>query len=111
LVALYDSAATQQALVRRIGMDDIEIAFLLQDAHQSLIKARTLVHTFDPEKVKSKTTEGITKASEAINLAAKTVKDYYFRRMGFGVATFIITILVIALFFKIREIEKSDMVR
>lgn len=106
MVALYDSAKTMQTKVQRIGMDDVDINFLLQESHQSLIKARTLVHTFDHVQVGEKTKEGADKSEEAIGLAIKEVQDYKTRRLGFGVATLFITILVIALFFKIRQIEK-----
>jgi hypothetical protein len=107
-VAIYDTAEFQQLEVQRVGMNDIEIDFLLQDAHQNLIKARTLVHTFDPEKVGEKTDESVQKAKAAIQLAEQEISDYDTRRNGFGIATIFITLLVVALFFKIREIEKKD---
>jgi len=39
-------------------------------------------------------------------VAIYEIQDYKIRRLGFGAATFFITILAAALFFKIREIEK-----
>jgi predicted CXXCH cytochrome family protein len=107
LVATYDSAQAKQNRVQRIGMDDAEINYLLQESHQSLIQARTLVHTFDPEKVGEKTTEGIKKAKEALDLSVTEIKDYNNRRRGFGIATLFITVLAIALFLKIRDMEKQ----
>lgn len=106
-VTIYDSALVRQKEVQRIGMDDVEIEFVLQEANQNLIQARTLVHTFDPEKVGEKTNVGIAKANEALQMAANEIKDHRTRRMGFGMATFFITILVIALWLKIRDIEKK----
>ena len=106
LVATYDSAEVKQNQVQRIGMDDVDINYLLQESHQSLIQSRTLVHTFDPQRVGEKTAEGIKKAKEALNLSAKEMKDYSSRRLGFGIATLFITVLAIALFFKIRDMEK-----
>ncbi|NIW78493.1 MAG: hypothetical protein GWN16_03120 [Calditrichae bacterium] len=106
IVAVYDSAKALQKKVQRIGMDDVDINYLLQESHQSLIQARTLVHTFDHRKVADKTKEGVEKSEEAIQLAKKEIKDYKVRRLGFGVATIFITILVIALFLKIRVMEK-----
>jgi len=106
IVTTYDSAEALRGKVQRIGMDDIDINYLLQESHQSLIKARTLVHTFDHEQVGEKTKEGVDKAQDAIKLAIKEVKDYKTRRLGFGVATLFITILVIAMFFKIRQMER-----
>ena len=106
MVTTYDSAEALRAKVQRIGMDDIDINYLLQESHQSLIKARTLIHTFNHEQVGEKTNEGVNKADEAINLAIQEVKDYKTRRLGFGVATIFITLLVVALFFKIRQMNK-----
>lgn len=107
LVAAYDSALVKQERVRTIGMDDVDIGFLLQESHQSLIQARTLVHTFDPERVGPKTREGVAKANEAILEAAVQIKDYHVRRRGLGMATLFITVLVIALALKIRQMEST----
>jgi hypothetical protein len=107
LNTLYGEAAAAQEEVRRIGMDDVEIAFMLQESHQSLIQARTLVHTFDPERVKSKTDEGAEKAKSALEAAAAQVRDFHVRRRGFGMATLFTTVLVIALFLYIRQLEGS----
>lgn len=107
LKAAYDSAATQQEVVRRIGMDDVEIGFLLQESHQSLIQARTLVHKFEAAAVGEKTSEGLGKAQEALKLAYAQIEDANVRRMGFGVATLFITLLCVALFLKIRDMEKQ----
>ena len=107
LRASNDSVRTVLQEVKRIGMDDVEIGFMLQDAHQDLIQARTLVHTFDIAKVKEKTTAGTEKSKEALILAKSAIHEYGVRRRGFGIATIFITILSIALFFKIREMEKK----
>jgi hypothetical protein len=107
LVARYEEAEERQTKVRRIGMDDVEIAFLLQESHQSLIQARTLVHTFDPVEVAPKTEEGVAKAEQAIELADAQVEEHAVRRRGLGMATLFTTILAIALFLKIRSIESS----
>jgi hypothetical protein len=105
-VTKYDSAETALMQVQRIGMDDVEILFLLQKANQDIIQARTLVHTFDFNVVEEKTTESTEKTSQAVLLAKREIEDYSFRRRGFGVATLFITLLAIALFFKIRSLEK-----
>jgi hypothetical protein len=105
LTTAYDDAVAAQAEVQRIGMDDVDIAFMLQDAHQSLIQARTLVHTFDPARVKATTDEGTRKATEALTAAAEQVRDFHARRRGFGMATLFTTVLVIALFLRIRQME------
>jgi hypothetical protein len=107
LGTVYDLAMARQEEVQLKGMDDMEIAYLLQESHQSLIQARTLVHTFDPVKVQPKTDEGRAKAETAIEIADATIKDYYVRRRGLLLATLFITLLVVALVFKIRQMESS----
>jgi hypothetical protein len=107
LATLYDVASEKQEEVQRKGMDDVEIGYLLQEAHQSLIQARTLVHTFDPEKVGPKTDEGVEKVEAALTMADESIKDFYFRRRGFGLATLFITLLAVALALKIRQMERG----
>jgi hypothetical protein len=107
LDSVYARAVAAQTEVQRIGMDDVDIAFMLQDAHQSLIQARTLVHTFDPARVKLTTDEGAKKTSEALAAAAEQVRDFHARRRGFGMATLFTTVLVIALFLRIRQMESQ----
>lgn len=106
-VSVYDSAESKLKEVQRRGMDDVEILFLLKEAHQTLIHTRTLTHTFIPSKVEEKTSEGIQKSNEAIDLAGAEIADFYIRRRGFGIATLFITVLVIALFFRIRAMDKG----
>jgi predicted CXXCH cytochrome family protein len=106
LTGAYDQAESKRAEVHRIGMEDEDIAFLLQEAHQDLVRARTLVHTFDPARVGEKTKEGKGKADEAYGLAVGQIKEFGVRRRGFGMATVFITLLIVALYLKIRQIER-----
>lgn len=107
VVAAYDTALVKQEEVQIVGMDDVEMSFLLQDAHQGLIHSRTLVHTFDPQQVKNTADKSLANSIAAINLGEAEIQDYNTRRMGLGIATIFITILVISLIFKIREIDKE----
>jgi predicted CXXCH cytochrome family protein len=107
LVNEYEEAKQREQHVLDIGMNDEEIAFLLQEAHQTLIQARTLVHTFDPVSVRKKTKEGHEKIDEAVKLAAAEVKDYKVRRRGFGMATLFTTVVALALFLRIRKMESA----
>jgi len=89
-------------------MDDEEIGFLVQESMQNIIQSRTLVHTFDPAKVKEKTLEAKMIAYAALKFGKEQIIEYDRRRFGLGGATFFITLLIVALFFKIRDIEKRD---
>ena len=108
IAEIYKEAQSQRLEVHQVGMSDVEIGYLLQDANQNLIKARTLVHTFDPVKVGEETSAGIQKAQDAIHMAKLQISDYQTRRRGFGIATGFITLLVVALFFKIRDMENKN---
>ncbi|KAA3615311.1 MAG: hypothetical protein DWQ05_14720 [Calditrichaeota bacterium] len=108
LVTAYDSAATLLKTVEHAGMDDLEMSYAVKDAKQSLTQARTLVHTFDFEQVKVKTDEGKTFVTQALKLGNTQMQDLRFRRLGFGIATFFMTIVLVALYFKIKDIERED---
>ncbi len=107
-VAVYDSAIAFRKKVLIVGMDDVDIGYFLQDAHQAIVHARTTVHTFAPVKIKEKTDKVVKNARAAIALGQKELDDYDYRRMGLGVATLIITLLAIALYLKIKDIEKEQ---
>jgi predicted CXXCH cytochrome family protein len=106
LAGKYDHAQNLLHEVQKKGMEDVDILFTLQQANQDLIHTRTIVHTFQPAKVHEKAEQGIEKTGKAINMAQGELKEYVTRTRGFGVATIFITVLVIALFFKIREMER-----
>ena len=107
LVNVYNAAQMKLLEVQKKGMNDEEINFTLQEAKQNLIQSRTLVHTFDPNKIGNKTQEGITKAKYAIDLGEKEIDEYYTRRNGFAAATLAFLVLAIALYFKIKDKEKN----
>ncbi len=107
LVSLYDSAGTKATDVQIKGMDDIDIRFLLQEGRQKLIESRTLVHTFDLNKVVKKTEEGEKVVKQAIDLADQELDEYFSRRRGFAIATVVFILFAVALFLKIRDIEKK----
>ena len=107
LVALHDSASSLSLDVNIKGMNDVDIGFLLQEGRQRLIESRTLVHTFDLEKVEEKSEEGSKVIKEAINLAEKELDEYHSRRKGFAIATVVFILFAVALFLKIKDIEKK----
>lgn len=106
LKKLYDSTKTLLGEVRQKGMNDVEIGFLLQDVNQSLIQSRTLIHTFDTSRVNQKSSEGIVAADKALVMADTQINEYYTRRNGFAAATLVFLLLIVALYFKIKDIER-----
>lgn len=89
------------------GMMTTNEEFLLKEVEQSLIQARTLIHSFNMDSVAPKAMAGIAKADTIKVNSAGLIDEYYFRRKGLGVATLIITFLAIMLYRKIRKIESK----
>ena len=108
LSTLYDSAKVKLIKVKQLGMDDISIGFMLKDAHQAMIKARTTVHTFSSAKVAELTVPGIKIANNAIKKADEEISDYHTRRYGLGAATIAILILIIGLYLKLKGLNKPE---
>lgn len=107
LVTTHDEAKTILDKAKVKGMMTTDEEFRLKDVEQELIHTRTQVHAFNLDSVKTKAEEGIKKAEEVKTNAAGLIDEYYFRRKGLGLATLFITLLAVALYLKIRRIEKK----
>lgn len=77
----------------------------LKSVDQALIKARTLVHSFEAGEVTALVSEGLATADTVRSNSAELIDEYYFRRKGFAFATIFITILAIGLYLKIRRLD------
>jgi predicted CXXCH cytochrome family protein len=112
--SLIDSLKTEDKVSKEIleeatqkGMDVTDAEFLLKDVRQVLIQTRTSIHTFDIDKFKESIKPGFETVSKVKQEGVAAVDEYYFRRMGLGIATIIVTILVFGLYFKIRKMESK----
>ena len=70
--------------------------------------ARTQVHSFKVASVAEETTAGVGKALEAIDLAKEQLGEHFSRRRGFAFAAIFASILLIALYLKLRMIERGS---
>lgn len=89
------------------GMDVSDAKFDYNDIKKVLITTRTSVHYSSLEKYEEAINEGFKITNKAKIEGADAVKEYYFRRMGLGVSTLFITIIALALYLKLRKIEKK----
>jgi len=105
LSSLYDSTKAVSEKVNIMGMNNIEIEYSLKNIKQNLIQSRTLIHTFDTAQVFEKTNEGILASFGALKLADNEIAEYFNRRLGYGVAIFILILLAAALYLKIRSLS------
>ena len=109
--SLSVSDSTAHALVdeaEQKGMEIAEAKFRLRDARQAALESRTTVHAFDTPRFAAVVGKGLTVTSAVADEAAKSVAEYYFRRIGLGVATLIITLLAVSLFLYIRRLERRQ---
>jgi hypothetical protein len=112
--SLIDSLNSEQKITIEIlkdatqkGMDVSDAEFSLKDVRQILIQTRTSIHTFDIDKFKESITPGFESTVKIKQEGIDAVDDYYFRRVGLGIATIIVTFLVFGLYFKIKKMEKK----
>jgi hypothetical protein len=84
-----------------------EAKFKLRDVRQSRLEARTKVHSFDEDQFREVVGKGFATASVVGKEGQQAIDEYYFRRLGLGVATLIITIVAISLYLFIRRIERN----
>ncbi|HSQ74936.1 MAG TPA: cytochrome c3 family protein [Bacteroidota bacterium] len=87
------------------GMEITEARFGLRDVRQARLQSRTVVHAFDEPKFRAVVEKGITQAASVSDGASEAIDEFYFRRIGLGVSTLIITILALSLWLLIRRIE------
>ena len=112
---LIDSLESQEAHAAALvgeaeqkGMEISEPKFKLRDARQARLQSRTMVHSFNEEKFREVVAKGLTTAALVSEDAQLSIDEYFFRRIGLGIATLIITILAVGLYFWIRRIERSQ---
>jgi predicted CXXCH cytochrome family protein len=93
------------------GMEVSEARFRLREARQSRLEARTVIHSFNEEKTDSVLSRGLTTTHSVYEDAQAAIDEYYYRRVGLGVATLIITVLGVSLYVYIRRLEKAQQSR
>jgi hypothetical protein len=105
------TAAMEQAreLTDRVDQTGIEIAEAhdaLNDARNALLKSRTVVHTVRVDSVRNSVTPGLEAAQKATQLSRAGLENFQFRKRGLGIASILITLLIVAIWLKLRQIEK-----
>ena len=111
---MLDSLSAENEATKKIladatqkGMDVSDAEYSLKDVRQILIQSRTSIHAFDTSKFNTAISPGFELIGKSKKAGIDAVDDYYFRREGLGIATLIVTILVIGLYFKIKKMEKK----
>lgn len=107
LLMLEEQARTLVEEAEQKGMEVSEQRFALRGVRQARLESRTTIHAFDESKLAEVAKKGQESAKEISLQAQEAIDEYYFRRIGLGVSTLIITLLVIGLFLYIKKIESN----
>ena len=83
-----------------------EAEFALNDIHDALLKSRTLIHTFDEEKVRDSVDEGLRFATAAIQIGLSAQAEFRSRYWFWIISTVLILALILAIYLKIKEVER-----
>lgn len=112
---LIDSLTSQEILAKNLvdqaeqkGMEIAEAKFKLRDIHQAKLETRTMVHSFNEGKYKEVVDKGFATSSFVSADAQAAVDEFYFRRFGLAVSVLIISLLALALFLYIKQIEAKN---
>jgi predicted CXXCH cytochrome family protein len=90
------------------GMEVGESKFKLRDARQSRLQSRTMVHSVNEQQFRDVVDKGFKTAAAVSVEATDAINEYFFRRIGLGVATLIITVFAVSLFLYIRRLEEQQ---
>jgi predicted CXXCH cytochrome family protein len=99
------TAESLLTVAERAGMEVSQAQFELESATSALLQARASIHTFEPDSVNQHAGAGWEVAAAAISRGQAALEDLRFRRVGLGVSTGIILLLILGLVLKIRQIE------
>lgn len=112
---LIDSLKIEDDVTKKIlneavqkGMDVSEATFSLKDVRQVLIQSRTTIHTFNIDKFKEQINEGFTIVNKSKLIGEEAIDEFYYRRIGLGISTIIVTLLVVGLYIKLKKVEKKS---
>jgi predicted CXXCH cytochrome family protein len=101
----FATADSLLATAEHAGMEVSQPQFDLRSARTSLLQARNAIHTFVTDSVSRHVDEGLVITATAIKRGHAALHDLRFRRVGLGVSTGIIVLLITGLVLKIRQLE------
>jgi predicted CXXCH cytochrome family protein len=104
----YQQARNLLQRAERAGMEISKPKFALNEAHERLIQARVLVHGVSLAPVQDSAREGLRIAGESHQAGLAAMKEIQYRRTGLLVSLGFILLTALALFLKIRSMEKRS---
>ncbi len=112
MAALLDSLAHAEEAGRLAledaearGMEVSQALFELADLGNARTRARSAIHAFRLDPVREEVAVGLAIARRAEERGGEALNEYQVRRIGLGIASGIIALLIAGLLLKIREAE------
>jgi predicted CXXCH cytochrome family protein len=87
------------------GMEVSQALFELEDVTNAEHRARSAIHAFAVGPVRDEVAVGLAITTRAQERGEEALGEHRFRRVGLSFSTAIIVLLIVALLFKIREME------
>lgn len=106
LVEKADEAESLLAKAERAGMEVRDAKFQLNEVENHLTRARAAVHAFSLARVEAVISEGDSLAQATIARGLAALQEIQYRRKGLGISLIFIAIVGVALYLKIREVDR-----
>lgn len=107
LVGQLEEAEKLVSQAERAGMEVSRARIGLSEGHDALVGARVVVHRFSASHVKAETDRGMVIAKKTLQQGRQALDELQFRRKGLAASLLVIGLAAIAVFFKIRQIERA----
>ena len=92
---------------QQLGMDVSDATYDLKGANQALVQSRVAIHSFKAPELEAAVRPGLNIVAAARKVGEEAIHEYYFRRQGLVVATLIVTLVIVLLYLKIRQLDKE----
>jgi hypothetical protein len=101
-------AMTSDAInrLKRAGMEMGDQELVIGEAQSHVVKARTDMHTFNPAVVEAVVEEGLQALGAVDQAADRARSELSYRRLGLAISLAVILLMVMALFLKIRQLDR-----
>ena len=91
-----------------MGMEVSQALFDLGDVNNIQTRAHSAIHSFRVDPVREQVAAGLEITSRADERGIEALAEHRFRRVGLGLSSVVIVLLIIGLLLRIRELERAE---